>query len=102
MTNEQESERCVNLPDRISDVVKPWAEHSPDQLALVEDTGAWTYRQLASAISDTQDLAREPGCASRRSGHDRGRELPGVRDNSFGLGRPRCMACAGKRPSLAA
>lgn len=39
---------------RISDVVKHWAEHSPDSPALVESTGAWTYRQLASAISDTQ------------------------------------------------
>src|SRR5258708_39121584 len=37
---------------RISDVVTRWAEHSPDRPALVESTGAWTYRQFASAISD--------------------------------------------------
>src|SRR5437870_11034921 len=42
------------LPARISDVVKPWAERSPDHPALVETAGTWTYRQLASVIADTQ------------------------------------------------
>jgi acyl-CoA synthetase (AMP-forming)/AMP-acid ligase II len=42
------------LPTRISDVVAPWADHSPDRPALIEATGAWTYRQLASAISETR------------------------------------------------
>ena len=46
---------------RISDVVKHWAEHSPDRTALVESTGAWTYGQLASAISDTQTWLRGLG-----------------------------------------
>jgi len=42
------------LPSRISDVVKPWAERSPDQPALVESAGTWTYRQLASVVAETQ------------------------------------------------
>src|SRR5437762_3319133 len=42
------------LPARISDVVEPWAERSPDHPALVETAGTWTYRQLASVIADTQ------------------------------------------------
>src|SRR2546429_5687637 len=42
------------LPGRICDVVKPWAERSPDHPALVETAGTWTYRQLASVIADTQ------------------------------------------------
>src|SRR5438876_887000 len=42
------------LPQRISDVVKPWAERSPDHPALVEAAGTWTYGQLASVIADTQ------------------------------------------------
>ena len=46
---------------RISDVVKHWAEHSPDRTALVESTGAWTYGQLASAISDTETWLRGLG-----------------------------------------
>jgi long-chain acyl-CoA synthetase len=46
---------------RISDVVKHWAEHSPDRAALVESTGAWTYRQLASAISETETWLRGLG-----------------------------------------
>src|SRR5205823_2712255 len=42
------------LPGHISDVVKPWAERSPDHPALVETAGTWTYRQLVSVIADTQ------------------------------------------------
>ena len=42
------------LPPRIIDVVKPWAERSPDQPALVEAAGTWTYRQLASIVAETQ------------------------------------------------
>jgi acyl-CoA synthetase (AMP-forming)/AMP-acid ligase II len=44
----------TNLPTRISDVVKPWAELSPDHPALVESSSTWTYRQLASAVADTE------------------------------------------------
>jgi long-chain acyl-CoA synthetase len=42
------------LPERISDVIRPWAESSPDQLALVEASGRSTYRQLAQEVADTQ------------------------------------------------
>lgn len=42
-----------NLPVRISDVVNYWEEHSPDQPALVEGSGTWTYRQLASSVTRT-------------------------------------------------
>ena len=54
------SERMAALT-RISDVVKHWAEHSPDSPALVESSGAWTYHQLASAISNTQTWLRALG-----------------------------------------
>lgn len=43
------------LPERISDVVSLWVEQSPDQQALVENSGGWTYRELASAITGTRD-----------------------------------------------
>ena len=54
------------LPERICDVIAPWAEGSPDRPALVETSGTWTYRQLSSAVSDTQrwlrdDLGVRPG-----------------------------------------
>jgi long-chain acyl-CoA synthetase len=42
------------IPSRISDVIKPWAETAPDHPALVENSGAWSYAQLAEAISKTQ------------------------------------------------
>ncbi len=49
------------LSARISDVVKPWSESSPDRPALVETSGTWTYRQLDSAISGTQMWLRKSG-----------------------------------------
>ena len=44
----------MNLPERISDVIKHWSDRIPEHPALVEASGAWTYRQLASAVSDAQ------------------------------------------------
>jgi long-chain acyl-CoA synthetase len=43
-----------NLPERISDVIMPWSESSPEQPALVESSGTWTYRQLSTAVSDAR------------------------------------------------
>jgi long-chain acyl-CoA synthetase len=54
MTKNRPYDSPVTLPSRISDVVRPWAASAPDSLALIEASGAWTYRQLASAISTTQ------------------------------------------------
>jgi long-chain acyl-CoA synthetase len=53
-TENQTSEILRTLPARISDVVAPWAQSSPDRPALIETSGTWTYLQLASAISKTQ------------------------------------------------
>jgi acyl-CoA synthetase (AMP-forming)/AMP-acid ligase II len=50
----QASEILRMLPARISEVVTPWAEGSPERPALVETSGSWTYRQLASTIAATQ------------------------------------------------
>jgi long-chain acyl-CoA synthetase len=55
------ADHLASLPDRISDVIEPWAENSPDRLALVEASGAWTYRQLASAASDAQNWLADSG-----------------------------------------
>ena len=54
MPEEPRSEILARLPLRISDVATPWAERSPDRLALVETSGAWTYAQLEAAIARTQ------------------------------------------------
>jgi long-chain acyl-CoA synthetase len=59
VTESQASEILRTLPARISDVVTPWAEKSPESPALLEASGAWTYQQLASAISETQLRLRE-------------------------------------------
>ncbi len=61
MIEDQVAEILTSLPARISDVVKPWAESSPDQAALVEAGGAWSYGQLALRIDDTQSWLRDSG-----------------------------------------
>lgn len=56
----------LNVPcTRINRVVTLWAERSPDNLALVEAAGSWTYLELNAAISDTcvwlKNLGVRPG-----------------------------------------
>jgi len=60
-TPDRTAELLTNLPVRISDVVKPWAERSPDYRALVESSGTWTYQQLASAVSEAQRWLADSG-----------------------------------------
>ena len=48
-------------PARISDVLQPWSERTPDHPALVENSKVWTYRQLATAVSETQAWLRVNG-----------------------------------------
>src|SRR5258708_38371561 len=50
-----------SLPTRISDVLIPWSQRSPDRPALVESSGTWTYRQLASVIAETRSWLVESG-----------------------------------------
>lgn len=50
MIEEQVSEILRSLPPRISDVIVPWAERFPDRPALVESSGAWSYRELSAAV----------------------------------------------------
>jgi long-chain acyl-CoA synthetase len=54
-----------NPSERICDVISPWVERSPNHPALVEVSGAWSYQQLASAVSDAKqwlhDLGIRPG-----------------------------------------
>jgi long-chain acyl-CoA synthetase len=59
--------RSISIPAntttglRISDVVKPWAEFWPDQKAVVDPNGSWTYRELEGIISQTADWLRHSG-----------------------------------------
>jgi long-chain acyl-CoA synthetase len=64
MLEDQVSDNLKNLPTRISDVVKPWAESSPDQPALVEAAGTWTYAKLASVISESRAWLVQSGIRS--------------------------------------
>jgi long-chain acyl-CoA synthetase len=61
MTERQLSEVLAGLPPRISEIIKPWVERSPDRAALVEDSGTWSYGQLASVIAETRVWLRDSG-----------------------------------------
>jgi len=65
MNEDRKIEMRMNLPHRICDVVKLWAERSPDQPAVVEAGGSWSYRQLDSVVAETRarliDLGVRPG-----------------------------------------
>jgi long-chain acyl-CoA synthetase len=61
MIEDHVPEILATLPVRISDVVKPWAQRSSDQPALIEAAGCWTYGQLASVIVETQGWLRHIG-----------------------------------------
>jgi acyl-CoA synthetase (AMP-forming)/AMP-acid ligase II len=53
-TARQEAEKILaELPDRISDVIKPFVRHSPDHPALVQGDVTWTYAELAAVVADT-------------------------------------------------
>jgi long-chain acyl-CoA synthetase len=43
----------AGLPDRISDVIKPFARQSPDHPALVQGDVTWTYGDLAAIVAST-------------------------------------------------
>jgi acyl-CoA synthetase (AMP-forming)/AMP-acid ligase II len=51
----------ARLPERISDVIKPWAERTPQQPALVEASGAWSYAELASAVAEARRRLLDSG-----------------------------------------
>ena len=61
MIEDQVADILMNLPARISDVLKPWVERSPGRPALVETDGAWTYRELACAIGESEAWLRSLG-----------------------------------------
>jgi acyl-CoA synthetase (AMP-forming)/AMP-acid ligase II len=49
-----EADKIVaELPDRISDVIKPFVRESPDHPALVQGDVTWTYAELAAVVADT-------------------------------------------------
>src|SRR5437667_11913126 len=54
-------EILMSLPPRISDVVRPWVDISPDRVALVEAAGTWTYMQLASVVVDAKAWLLDSG-----------------------------------------
>jgi acyl-CoA synthetase (AMP-forming)/AMP-acid ligase II len=48
----------AELPDRISDVIKPFARQSPDHPALVQGDVTWTYAELAPVVADTTGVLK--------------------------------------------
>jgi long-chain acyl-CoA synthetase len=49
-----ETEKILaELPDRISDVIKPFARKCPDHPALVQGNVTWSYSELSAVVADT-------------------------------------------------
>lgn len=63
-TEIEAAELLSTLPEKASDIVKPWAKRSPHHRALVENGGAWTYAQLSTAITTAQEWLAELGVRS--------------------------------------
>ncbi len=63
MTQPQSIPNPVNTSTgrRISDIMKPWAERSPDHKAVVDPNGSWTYRELDGTIAQTANWLRSSG-----------------------------------------
>ncbi|MGC2529865.1 MAG: class I adenylate-forming enzyme family protein [Candidatus Acidiferrum sp.] len=61
MIEDQVPDILKSLPARISDIVEPWAESSPDRPALVETAGTWSYAKLAHVISGTRTWLADSG-----------------------------------------
>ena len=52
-TAQQEAEKILaELPDRVSDIIKPFARESPDRAALVQGNVTWSYAELAAVVAD--------------------------------------------------
>ena len=61
MIDIQAPELLKSLPESIGEVIKRWAERSADRLALVENNGSWTYRQLDAVVTATVAWLRDSG-----------------------------------------
>ena len=56
---QHEAEKILaELPDQISDVIKPFARHSPDHPALVQGDVIGTYAELAAVVADTAGILK--------------------------------------------
>jgi acyl-CoA synthetase (AMP-forming)/AMP-acid ligase II len=54
----------AELPDRISDVIKPFARQNPNHPALVQGDVTWTYADLAAIVASTAVTLAEYGVRS--------------------------------------
>jgi long-chain acyl-CoA synthetase len=61
ITQDNVAELLASIPERTCDIVTSWAGRSPEQLALVEASGTWSYRELAAAVSATERWLRDSG-----------------------------------------
>ncbi|AMM23759.1 class I adenylate-forming enzyme family protein [Variovorax sp. PAMC 28711] len=55
------ADRIQSLPPRMSHVVRPWADRTPDAPALLEGEHSLTYGELAEAISAVGEWLRSHG-----------------------------------------
>ncbi len=90
----------ASVPDRISDVIRPWAEHLPDHPALTEASGTWSYRQLSTAVSEAEDWLVQSGVGPGDRVMVVGENCRAFVAILFAVCRARCVARAGQCSSL--
>jgi acyl-CoA synthetase (AMP-forming)/AMP-acid ligase II len=74
-----EAEKILaELPDRISDVIKPFARQTPDHAALVQGDVTWSYGNLANIVARTAITLSDCGVRP-------GDRVMVVRENSLAL-----------------
>ena len=59
MVEDQLPQILQKLPSRIGDALKPWAENSPEHLAVAEKSGSLSYSQLSEAVLSAQSWLLE-------------------------------------------
>jgi long-chain acyl-CoA synthetase len=59
--SENIADLLTSLPERISDVIEPWAKRMPEHPAVVEAAGIWTFGQLANAVSEAKQWLADSG-----------------------------------------
>ena len=55
------SEVDIDIPPRVDLIVERWSRRSPNRLALVEGSDAWSYGHLASAVAEARTWLLEQG-----------------------------------------
>jgi long-chain acyl-CoA synthetase len=61
MADESTAKLLSSLPNRISEILTPWADSTPNHPALVDGTNTWSFAELRTIVHDTSSFLRQNG-----------------------------------------